>query len=184
MSDTETTSPASPPAVAQSADAPASGPQWYEPSPDQLIGSGHRVGDLLEAPNWRAVEQDKDYLVVEAPMPDHVLNPRGHLFGGFTPIYCDFMAIFVARQTEREVDVHRWAGWMATRDMRIEYLRPVINSPLRIEGRALHRGRKNHLVEVRFLGDEDELLVLSHVKMVEVPGPPPTDPAWEKMGRG
>ena len=157
-------------------------PPWFEPQDGQLIGPGHRVGDLLEAPQWRTIEQDKDYLLVEAPLPEHVLNPRGHLFGGFTPIYCDFMAIFVARQKERQVDVHRWAGWMATRDMRIEYLRPVVNSPLKLEGRALHRGRKNHLVEIKFLGDADELLVLSHVKMVEVPGPAPTDPAWSKMG--
>ena len=73
---------------------------------------------------------------------------------------------------------------MATRDMRIEYLRPVTRSPLLIEGRDLHRGRRNHLVEVRFLGPERELEVLAHIKMVEVPGPPPTDPAWSRWGQG
>lgn len=164
---------------------PASGetsPPWYEPGPDQLIGPGHRVGDLLDAPRWRVREQAPDYLLVEAPLPEHVLNPRGHLFGGFTPIYCDFMAIFVARQKTELAATHKWSGWMATRDMRIEYLRPVTNSPLVLEGRALHRGRRNHLVEVRFLGPERELEVLAHVKMVEVPGPPPSDPAWERMG--
>ena len=155
---------------------------WYEPEPGQLIGPGHRVGDLLDAPHWRVKEQAQDYLLVEAPLPEHVLNPRGHLFGGFTPIYCDFMAIFVARQKTALAETHKWSGWMATRDMRIEYLRPVTSSPLQLEGRALHRGRRNHLIEVRFLGPESQLEVLAHVKMVEVPGPPPSDPAWERMG--
>ena len=71
-----------------------------------------------------------DYLIVGSTDAECVLNPRCHLLGGFTPIYCDFMAIFVARQTEREPNVRRWFGWMAARGPSLRDGGPEVWLPL------------------------------------------------------
>ena len=70
---------------------------WTTPEPGRLVGRGHPAGDFLEAWAWEVLEEDVGYLRVAAHLPDHVKNPRGQLFGGFTPTYVDLIALFTAR---------------------------------------------------------------------------------------
>jgi acyl-coenzyme A thioesterase PaaI-like protein len=60
---------------------------WAERRPGQLIGKGHPAGDFLEAYDWRVVEEGPGFLRIQAHVPEHVKNPRGQMFGGFTPTY-------------------------------------------------------------------------------------------------
>lgn len=140
-------------------------PAWLEREPGRLIGRGHRAGDLLRADRWEVLEAEAGFLRVEAELPDTVLNPRGMLFGGFTGTYADLMAIFTARGGP---EYRHFEGWLATSDLKIDYLEPVRGPRFRLEGEVIHRGRRSHLVHVRFLDLEGRLLALSQVRMVEV----------------
>ena len=62
---------------------------------------GHPAGDFLEAYLWRVVERGPGWLKVDAHLPDHARNPRGQLFGGFTPTYVDLISLFAARTRKR-----------------------------------------------------------------------------------
>src|SRR5687767_6380196 len=92
---------------------------WASPPPGRLIGRGHPAGDFLEAHDWDVLEEGPGYLRIEASLPQHVRNPRGQLFGGFTPTYVDLVALFTVR-----AGVDRTSGprsWLATTNMRIDY---------------------------------------------------------------
>ena len=69
---------------------------WGSPPPGRLIGRGHPAGDFLGAHEWDLLEEREGFLRISAALPDHVKNPRGQLFGGFTPTYVDLVALFTA----------------------------------------------------------------------------------------
>ena len=98
---------------------------WMRVPPDRLIGRGHAAGDFLEAYDWTVVEEREGYLKISAHLPQHVRNPRGQLFGGFTPAYVDLVALFTTRAgAERQSgEIKRW---LATTNMRVDYLEPVL----------------------------------------------------------
>src|SRR2546423_10471705 len=60
---------------------------WASPPPGRLVGRGHPAGDFLEAWAWDVLDEAPGFIRVEAALPEHVKNPRGQLFGGFTPPY-------------------------------------------------------------------------------------------------
>ena len=75
---------------------------WLHRDAGRLIGRGHPAGDFLQAHDWRVVEERIGFLRLDVHLPDHVRNPRGQLFGGFTPAYVDLVALFTVRAgTER-----------------------------------------------------------------------------------
>ncbi len=139
-------------------DRPTSG-LWTEPAPGKLIGPGHRAGDLLEAHDWDVLESREGLLRVRAYLPSGLKNPRGHLFGGFTPTYVDFMGIHTF-----------WAGrearpghpWLATVNMRVDYFAPVRSESFEIEGRILNRRTSMCWMETRFFDPEGELTVYAY----------------------
>ena len=86
---------------------------WASPPPGRLVGRGHPAGDFLEAWAWDVLDEAPGFIRVEAALPEHVKNPRGQLFGGFTPTYVDLIALFTVRAGE-DRSVPRPMRWLAT----------------------------------------------------------------------
>jgi len=138
---------------------------WAAPPPGRLIGRGHPAGDFLEAWAWEVRDEGPGHLRIEAQLPRHVRNPRGQLFGGFTPAYVDLVALFTVRAGE-----DRTAGpwrWLATTNMRIDYFEPITGPGFLIESRREKQRGRTHFVATRFLVD-DELAVFALTTMREV----------------
>lgn len=121
---------------------------WAAAAPGRLIGPGHPVGDFLDAPRWRVLEEASGWLRLECPIPERVRNPRGHLFGGFAPTYVDLIALFTLRAGARDAP---HGGWLATVSMRLDYYEPVAGAGFGVESRVQHRRGRNAWVATRFL---------------------------------
>jgi len=103
---------------------------WMSRGPGRLIGKGHAAGDFLEAYNWKVLEEGRDHLRIEAQLPVQVKNPRGQLFGGFTPTYVDLVALFTPRAGD-PLEKSGFHTWLATTSMRIDYFEPILGPPSR-----------------------------------------------------
>lgn len=148
-------------------DAEAMIRRWSTDDPQRLVGAGHPVGDFLDAPAWRVLERVPGRLRVRARLPDRVMNPRGELFGGFTPTYVDFFALHVFHSA-REPGAPR--HWLATADLRVDYFLPIHGPEIEIEGEILHRGGRSGHVQVKFSDDEGRLCALAHLTLIEQRG--------------
>ncbi len=148
-------------------DAPSARP-WAAREPGQLIGKGHTAGDFLEAYRWTVLEEGPGRLLIRAHLPDAVKNPRGQLFGGFTPTYVDLVALFTVRAgtSSREA---RFSSWLATTNMRIDYFEPVVGPTFRMDSRLVKRRGRTNFVETCFLDEAGELAVFAVTTMREVP---------------
>jgi acyl-coenzyme A thioesterase PaaI-like protein len=134
---------------------------WTTPEPGRLVGRGHPAGDFLEAWAWEVLEEDVGYLRVAAHLPDHVKNPRGQLFGGFTPTYVDLIALFTARAgPERLAPRTPGRQWMATTSMRLDYFEPVTGPTFVLDSRLEKKRGRTHFIVTRFL-QEGDLAVLA-----------------------
>lgn len=101
--------------------------------PGRVIGRGHTAGDFLAAYDWILLHESVGRLRLDASIPERVRNPRGQLFGGFTGTYVDLVALFTVRSGQPR---DRWRGWLATSNLRIDYLEPVVAERVILEGRA------------------------------------------------
>jgi acyl-coenzyme A thioesterase PaaI-like protein len=103
---------------------------------------------------------------VSAHLPGHVRNPRGQLFGGFTPTYVDIIALFTVRsRAQRSAPAgHRW---LATLNMRVDYFEPIVGPRFIIDSRREKQRGRTHVVLTRFLQD-GELAVLAATTMREI----------------
>jgi len=139
---------------------------WATAPPGRLIARGHPAGDFLEAWAWTVLEEGPGLLRIEAPLPDHVKNPRGQLFGGFTPTYVDLVALFTVRSgAERVATGPR--RWLATTNMRIDYFEPILGPTFVIDSRREKQRGRTNFVTTRFFQD-DELAVFAVTTMREV----------------
>lgn len=117
------------------------------------------AGDFLQAYAWDVLEEGAGVLRVRAHLPDHVKNPRGQLFGGFTPTYVDLIALFTVRAGQlREGG---WRTWLATTNMRIDYFEPVVGPTFVVDSRLLKSRGRTRAVETRFFDPEDTLAVFA-----------------------
>ena len=139
--------------------------RWSTDDPDRVVGSGHPVGDFLDAHEWRVLVRESGRMRIRARLPDRVMNPRGVLFGGYTPTYADFFALHVFHSS-REPGAPR--HWLATADLRVDYFAPIRGPEIEIEGRVLHRGGRTGHVQVEFSDDDDTLCALSQLTLVEL----------------
>jgi len=121
------------------------------------MGRGHTAGDFLQAPEWRILAEREGYLELDIPLPDHVRNPRGQLFGGFAPTYVDLIALHTIRAGHREAPGPR--SWLATVNMRVDFLEPVVEDRFIAESEVLHRRGRNVWVQTRFRDAEGRVLV-------------------------
>jgi len=141
---------------------------WAEHEPGRLIGKGHPAGDFLEAYRWRVLEESPGLLRIRAHLPEHVRNPRGQLFGGFTPTYVDLVALFTVR-TEEVLPDGRFRSWLATTNMRVDYFEPILGPEFDIESRLVKSRGRTRFVETRFLDPDGELAVFSTTTIREIP---------------
>jgi acyl-coenzyme A thioesterase PaaI-like protein len=140
---------------------------WVPAEPGRLLGKGHVAGDFLEAWRWELLEEDTGFLRLRAHLPEHVKNPGGQLFGGFTPTYVDMVALFTVRAG---ADRRQWRfnTWLATTNMRVDYFEPITGE-FEMESRlVIKRGRTN-FVETRFLCPAPKLAVFAVTTIREVP---------------
>ena len=126
-----------------------------------MIGRGHTAGDLLEAYDWVILEEGKGHLRVRAHVPDGVKNPRGQLFGGFTPTYVDLIALFTFRTTQETP-----RGWLATMNLRLDYFEPITGT-FEMDCRVVNRRGRNAWIETRFLDPDGTMLAFSLVTLRE-----------------
>ena len=135
--------------------------------PGQLLGKGHPAGDFLEAYDWKVLEESPGFLRVQARVPAHVKNPRGQLFGGFTPTYIDLVALLTVRAGERP-DPSGFRTWLATTNMRVDYFEPIVGPEFVIESRLLKKRGRTNFVETLFFDPGDTLAVFAITTMREV----------------
>lgn len=151
----------------ESKDLPGFVRAWMERRPDQLIGKGHPAGDFLEAYEWKVLEEREGYLRLEAHVPEHVKNPRGQLFGGFTPTYVDLVALFTVRAGSDRAEARR-RSWLATTNMRVDYFEPILGPRFVIESHMVKKRGRTNFVETRFFDPADTLAVFALTTMREV----------------
>ena len=137
---------------------------FEDPPPGRLMGRGHNAGDVLHAYEWELLERSPERLRVRCPLPDGVLNPAGHLFGGFTGTYVDLLSLLAWRASERG----RRQGMLMTLNMRIDYVEPVQGTFI-AECEVLNRRGRNAWVQTRFVDpDAGTTLVLAWTTLREV----------------
>jgi acyl-coenzyme A thioesterase PaaI-like protein len=132
---------------------------WATHEPDRVVGRGHPAGDYLEAWDWRVIESGPGHLLLDVHLPEHLKNPRGQLFGGFTPTYVDLVALFTTRAGRQRTDP--WTTWLATTSMRVDYFEPILGPRFRIESRIIKERGRSIFVETRFLDPAGELAVFA-----------------------
>ena len=134
--------------------------RWVRPEPGRLVGRGHTAGDLLEAYEWLVLEKRAGYLRLECGLPPQVRNPRGQLFGGFTPTYVDMVALFTVHAGEGIGADGPPRRWLATTQMRLDYFEPITGPTFVVESELEKQRGRTHFVLTRFFQD-DELAVLA-----------------------
>lgn len=139
---------------------------WARREPGRLIGKGHPAGDFLEAWRWTLLEERPGHLRLRAHLPEHVKNPRGQLFGGFTPTYVDLVALFTFRAGESREGGFR--SWLATTSMSVQYFEPIVGPEFEIESRLVKRRGRTSFVETRFLVAGGELAVFATTTLREI----------------
>ncbi len=137
---------------------------WMVRAPGQLIGKGHPAGDFLEAYEWHVLEEGAGFLRIQAHVPQHVKNPRGQLFGGFTPTYVDLVALLTVRAGDPR-EARGFRTWLATTNMRVDYFEPIVGPQFLIESRLVKKRGRTHFVETRFFDPEDTLAVFALTTM-------------------
>lgn len=140
---------------------------WMNRKPGQLVGKGHPAGDFLEASEWTVLEEGPGLLRIRAHLPAHVKNPRGQLFGGFTPTYVDLVALLTVRSGQ-PMDLTRMRTWLATTNMRIDYFEPIVGPAFVIESRLMKKRGRTNAVETRFFDPEGTLAVFALTTIREV----------------
>lgn len=140
---------------------------WHARQPGQLIGRGHPAGDFLEAYEWKVLDESAGFLRIRAHVPAHVRNPRGQLFGGFTPTYVDLLALFTVRAGESRLE-QRFRTWLATTNMRVDYFEPIVGPQFVMESRLIKKRGRTNFVETRFFDPEDTLAVFALTTLREV----------------
>lgn len=128
---------------------------WVMPPPGRLVGKGHPAGDFLEAWQWSITDEAPGHLRLDAHLPDHVRNPRGQLFGGFTPTYVDLVALFTVRAGPDRTNPEVPRGWLATTNLRVDYFEPITGPRFTIDSTVEKRRGRTHFVVTRFLQDGD-----------------------------
>lgn len=139
---------------------------WMQREPGRLIGKGHPAGDFLEAWRWSVLAEEPGRLRIRAHLPEAVKNPRGQLFGGFTPTYVDLVALFTVRAGARERPM---TSWLATTSMGVEYFEPITGPEFEIESQLVKRRGRTCFVETRFLDAAGELAVFATTTLRELP---------------
>jgi acyl-coenzyme A thioesterase PaaI-like protein len=139
---------------------------WATPEPGRVIGRGHPAGDFLRAYEWDLVEERPGLLRVEAELCEHLKNPFGQLFGGFTPTFVDLVSLFTVRAGPERAKLGT-QHWLATSHMEIDYFEPITGPRFGIESTLEKRRGRTNVVLTRFFQD-GALAVLALTTMREI----------------
>jgi uncharacterized protein (TIGR00369 family) len=153
----------------QQADPPV--PPWRNPEPGRILGRGHPAGDHLHAYDWEILEERRGYYKLSVPLADHLRNPRGQLFGGFTPTYVDLVALRTVAATRSPGEP---ALWLTTVNMRVDYFEPIVDARFVLECQVINQRRGTHFAEVRFLDLKGTLLAFALVVLRDAKPHAPT----------
>ena len=127
-----------------------------EVDPPIFLKPGHNAGDLVESSKWKILREERGLVEVDAHLPDHLLNPRDQLFGGFTGTYVDMISIFTVRTLFKSQEDFEWS---ATVNMRIDYFAPVLGPRFLLKGELIKDGRTTCLVATHFTDIQGNKLV-------------------------
>lgn len=118
-----------------------------EKEPPIFMKPGHNAGDLVESSKWRVLIEEPGLVEVDVHLPDHLLNPRDQLFGGFTGTYVDMISIYTVRTLFTDESKFKWS---ATINMRIDYFAPVLGPRFLLKGELIKDGQSTCLVATHF----------------------------------
>ncbi len=138
--------------------------QWHTDDPKRLVKRGHPAGDLLDAYKWEVLERGKGRLRVRAALPERLRNPRGTLFGGFTPTYVDFISLHTFH-TDRDPDEPR--RWLNTTHMSVEYFAPITGPTFEMVCEVVSKGGRTGHVQTKFIGEDGTLCALAFATFVQ-----------------
>jgi uncharacterized protein (TIGR00369 family) len=98
--------------------------------------------ELFELIGYRMGEGSDDEVVMELPVAPHVVNTNGGLQGGLLATLVDSAAGRLAmRQLAPGESV-------ATSDMNLRYLRPILTGSARATARIMHCGKRSMVIQV------------------------------------
>jgi acyl-coenzyme A thioesterase PaaI-like protein len=117
---------------------------------------GHNAGDLVESARWKILTERRGLVEVDAHLPEHLLNPRNQLFGGFTGTYVDMISIYTVRTLFTEQSEFKWS---ATVNMRIDYFAPVLGPRFLLRGELIRDSKTTCLVATHFTDMDGNKLV-------------------------
>ena len=129
-------------------------------NPDPMVSvflkPGHNAGDLVESYKWKILREKSGLVEVDAHLPEHLLNPRNQLFGGFTGTYVDMISIWTVRSIFTDETDFNWA---TTVNMRIDYFLPVTGPRFLLKGELIKEGRTTCLVATHITDMDNNKLV-------------------------
>ena len=99
-----------------------------------------------------APDAEKEVCRVSFPVTDMVRNPQGSLHGG---------AMASAMDISMGHLVNKVAGPGATIEIKVQYMRPVMEGTVTCEGRFVRRGRSLSFMESRLSGPDGRLAALA-----------------------
>ena len=99
-----------------------------------------------------AAESDKEVCRITFEMSDLLRNPQGSLHGG---------AMASAMDISMGHLVNKVAGPGATIEMKVQFMRPVLQGKVTCEGRFIKRGRSLSFMESRLTGEDGKLAALA-----------------------
>ena len=124
---------------------------WTTIEPGQLMSKGHAAGDILEAHRWEVTERANGLLVINAHLPEHLLNPHRQLFGGFTPTYVDMVSLYTVHTTDPDYNPAAPSRWLSTINMRCDYFEPITEPTFTIRGEVENQRGLISLVSTKFI---------------------------------
>ena len=138
-------------------------------SPDVLASTEQSaIATHFDVANWKTIADEPGYLRVEVPLHPWLRNPRGQLFGGFTPSYADILASRVARSRDDTIDDR--SIWYATTGMRVDYLEPIVDDRFQIECQLVSARGKSVLTETKYY-QGDVIAAFAVTTMLVLPSP-------------
>lgn len=121
-----------------------------------FLKPGHNAGDLVESYDWNILKEEPGSVEVDVHLPDHLLNPRNQLFGGFHGTYIDIMSLFACRTLFNKENKYKWSS---TVNMRIDYFAPVEGPRFILKADVINDGRSTCLVGTTFTDMDGNKLV-------------------------
>jgi uncharacterized protein (TIGR00369 family) len=128
-------------------------------------------GTFTELLGMRLLEHREGYVRGELPVRDGLKQAYGVLHGGALATFADSL---VGTGTGRFLAPGQT---MTTIEFKVNFMAPVRDGTVRGEARALHRGRRTMVWEVRLTDGEDRLVALMTTAVMFLdPQDPPTAP--------